>query len=428
MTPILSRLLEKLVVHRYFYPIMNLQEHSAQFQDQYAFRPTGSTTAAFINLSQSITDMLQVHPYVHLISLDFSKAFDTVRHSSFTDKLLQFPIPHPIHNWCVHYLSGRQHCTKYNGIISAALHINASFIQGSGIAPVFYDFNSSDLRPVNPLNRLNKYADDIMLLVGADAAPAISQEIDHVNEWATRNNLQLNKAKSKEVIIRRPRVNTGVVEPQPIPGLLRVDQMKILGVTFSNTMTFKAHVDSLVCQSSQSMYALRVLRSHGLDANPLWEVTRATLVARLLYASPAWWGFLDAEGKRRLQATLHKLQRSELLPRDFPTFGELCQLNDQTLFQAVLNNENHVLYHLLPPIKNSNYNLRTRPHNRTIPSADSQQRQKFYYSYALPQYLLVYHSACYFFYFHYFSVVLHLFDIYDICLFSILFSVFLFVC
>ena len=106
------------------------------------------------------------------------------------------------------------------------------FIQGSGIAPVFYDFNSSDLRPANPLNRLNKYADDIMLLVGADAAPAIPQEIDHVNEWATRNNLQLNKAKSKEIIIRRPRVYTGVVEPQPIPELLRVDQMKILGSPF----------------------------------------------------------------------------------------------------------------------------------------------------------------------------------------------------
>ena len=134
-----------------------------------------------------------------------------------------------------------------------------------------------------------------MLLVGADAGPAIPNEIDHVNEWAIRNNLQLNQTKSKEIIIRRPRVHTGVVEPQPIPGLLRVDQMKILGVTFSKTMTFTAHVDSLVCQSSQSMYALRVLRLHGLFANPLWEVTRATLVARLLYASPAWWGFLDAE-------------------------------------------------------------------------------------------------------------------------------------
>ena len=116
------------------------------------------------------------------------------------------------------------------------------------------------------------------------------------------------------------RVSTRIAYPRTS------DQMKILGVSFSNTMTFNAHIDSLVCQSSQSMIALCVLRSHGLIANPLWEVTRATLVTRLLYASPAWWGFLDAEGKRRLQATIHKLQQSELLPRDFPTFGELCQL------------------------------------------------------------------------------------------------------
>ena len=124
---------------------------------------------------------------------------------------------------------------------------------------------------------------------------------------ATTCNSTMPNPKKLSYSIRRPRVNTRVVEPQSIPGLLRVDQMKILGVTFSNTMTFKAHVNSLVCQSSQSMYALRVLRSHGLFVNPLWEVTRATLVARLLYASPTWWGFLDAGGKRRLQATLPQI-------------------------------------------------------------------------------------------------------------------------
>jgi len=36
---------------------------------------------------------------------------------------------------------------------------------------------------------------------------------------------------------------------------------------------------------------------HGLNGNALWDVTRATLVAQLLYASPAWWGFLKADEK-----------------------------------------------------------------------------------------------------------------------------------
>ena len=43
------------------------------------FRPTGSTTAMLIYLFQELTNMLQQYDYVHIISLDFSKAFDTVR-------------------------------------------------------------------------------------------------------------------------------------------------------------------------------------------------------------------------------------------------------------------------------------------------------------------------------------------------------------
>ena len=50
------------------------------FSDQYAFRPTGSTTAALIYILQSVTDLLADNPYVSVIALDFSKAFDTVRH------------------------------------------------------------------------------------------------------------------------------------------------------------------------------------------------------------------------------------------------------------------------------------------------------------------------------------------------------------
>ena len=51
------------------------------FSDQYAFRPTGSTTAVLVFLLQTITNLLAEQLYVVVIALDFSKAFDTVRHS-----------------------------------------------------------------------------------------------------------------------------------------------------------------------------------------------------------------------------------------------------------------------------------------------------------------------------------------------------------
>ena len=43
--PILSRLLEKQVARMFLYPILSLPNVFSFFQDQFAFRPTGSTTA-----------------------------------------------------------------------------------------------------------------------------------------------------------------------------------------------------------------------------------------------------------------------------------------------------------------------------------------------------------------------------------------------
>ena len=51
--------------------------------DQYAFRPTGSTTAALIAILSDLTHLTNRHPYVHVIGLDFSKAFDTAAFNSY---------------------------------------------------------------------------------------------------------------------------------------------------------------------------------------------------------------------------------------------------------------------------------------------------------------------------------------------------------
>ena len=81
VVPILSRTLEKIIVRSHLYPVLQDTSCRHQFDDQYAFRPTGSTTAAIISILQSITSLLAgENPHVILISLDFSKAFDTVRH------------------------------------------------------------------------------------------------------------------------------------------------------------------------------------------------------------------------------------------------------------------------------------------------------------------------------------------------------------
>jgi len=106
--------------------------------DQFAFRPTGSTTAAIIYLLHTVTSMLASNPYVIVISLDFSKAFDTVRQSTMLHKLDQLDIPDHAYNWFVDYFIGHSHSTKYGGIQSTHKSINASIIQGSAVGPASY--------------------------------------------------------------------------------------------------------------------------------------------------------------------------------------------------------------------------------------------------------------------------------------------------
>ena len=66
--------------------------------DQYAFRPTGSTTTVVITIMQKVADLIVSNKYVTIIALDFSKAFETVRHHELAKKVAKLAIPDNIYN------------------------------------------------------------------------------------------------------------------------------------------------------------------------------------------------------------------------------------------------------------------------------------------------------------------------------------------
>jgi len=66
-------------------------------------------------------------------------------------------------------------------------------------------------------------------------------------------------------------------------------------------LTFSPHVTRVVAQAAQSAYALKVLKSCGLPTKSLDLVYRPTMVARVIYASPCWWGDLSAANHGKLR-------------------------------------------------------------------------------------------------------------------------------
>ena len=66
---------------------------------------------ALVQLFHTVTELLNDHPYVVVIALDFSKAFDTVCHVTLFQKLASLDIPDCVYNWLADYFSGHSHCT-----------------------------------------------------------------------------------------------------------------------------------------------------------------------------------------------------------------------------------------------------------------------------------------------------------------------------
>ena len=95
--------------------------------------------------------------------------------------------------------------------------------------------------------------------------------------------------------------------PQHLAGVKRVTTMKMLGVTVTNTLSVAEHVQAIMRACSPTIHALRVLRCHGLSDAALQTAYRAIVVARLTYATSAWWGYhlRRPPASRRFPETRH---------------------------------------------------------------------------------------------------------------------------
>ena len=365
ITPVITRVMEKLFIKEFIYPAMSDPTMKEMYEDQFAFRPTGSTTASLIALLDKVTELLTTNSYVSVFLLDFSKAFDSVRHSTLLEKAAKLPIPDCAYNWLADFFQEHSHCTKTPSGTSTLAPINASVIQGSTIGPAAYAINASDLKPVNKTNFLFKFADDTDLVIPSSNESTKQTELQNISQWAIDNNLLLNHSKSAEIVFTRPRAK--VVIPDPILGIPRVNSIKTLGVTLSNNFSMQEHVTKTINSCAQSLYALKMLRSRGLNNAAINVVFQAVVLSKLMYASPAWSGFAGKEEIGRINSFLNRCAKYSYTQSGMD-FEALSSAADDKLFASIVSNDDHVLHRLLPQEKSTLHNLRKRKHNFRLPS------------------------------------------------------------
>jgi len=122
-----------------------------------------------------------------------------------------------------------------------------------------------------------------------------------VKAWVATNCLKLNLSKAKETVFKRPRVQYFHVPPL-LDDTEQLDCRKLLGVIFQSNFKMDSHIQFILSQCAQRLYLLKLLRHQGLPDAQLSVIANVVIISRLLYALPAWGGFLSVELVNRINA------------------------------------------------------------------------------------------------------------------------------
>jgi len=68
--------------------------------------------------------------------MQFSGAFDVVRHRALFEKLASLAMHYNIYGWLIDFFNQCSHMTKFGQTISEHAHINASVLQGSTLVAI----------------------------------------------------------------------------------------------------------------------------------------------------------------------------------------------------------------------------------------------------------------------------------------------------
>ena len=353
VTPILSRVAEKLLVSKWLKPALSKET----LLDQYAYKNSGSTVGAIIDLLHFITLSLDDgNNYVRCIFVDFSKAFDCINHEIIITKVNELNLPGNIKNWIISFLINRSQIVKANNVFSKKLDINRGVVQGSALGPFLYLILQRDLKPIGADNKIVKYADDTVCAVPEKSKVSLTCEYSNIRGWAGDRFLTINEIKTYELIFYLSKSTVNNLLPT-FSNIELVSSIKYLGVVLSGNLSAVEHINVLLTLCSQRLYLLKLLRDRGMPIDCLHIVFLSLVLNRICYCLPAWSGFARESDVCRINS-LFKRAKKWGFTRNTYDFNGLSQHYDSQLYNK-MRNDSHCLNHILPPQRINRKNLRT---------------------------------------------------------------------
>lgn len=280
---------------------------------QYGFRQGRGCNEAVAMMINTISKVLETGSSTLVISLDISKAFDSVDHRILMRKLNFLGIRGLSYDVLYSFLLNRRQVVKIDTSLSIPESVDLGVPQGSNLGPLLFNLMINDISEINIKSKLLKYADDIIMILPLEKnnpilnANSLQSDIDTIMEYYQMNLLKVNLTKSKCILVGN---NTHEELDIILDGnsIIKCKELTYLGCVIDDELKFTSHVDKISKSMGSAINALRYL-STMLSVDALIQFYHAHIQSHVIYA-----GFMlmhcrsiDIERLQRLQKKALKI-------------------------------------------------------------------------------------------------------------------------
>jgi hypothetical protein len=310
-----SKLLEKIVTDQ----LAAVLRHYI-VPHQHGFYKGRSVDTNLLTFTSVILKALDDGFSVDAVYTDFSKAFDKICHYTLLCKLWELGIHGDLFRWVKSYVENRTQSVVVSGFASRSKCISSGVPQGSHLGPLLFILYINDIVKLFANSNILLYADDAKIyrvIRSSSDRELLQRDLSKFEAYCRENHLFLNPDKCNIISFSRKKESSIFNYRLCNKDLVRVKEVRDLGVILDDKLSFIPHIDSILGKSFKQLgFILRVGKPFR---NPLTLkiLYNSYVRSRLEFACAVWNPFYSVHINR-----IERLQKKFLRSLDFITGNE----------------------------------------------------------------------------------------------------------